>query len=315
MATSTTPPPTSSDSAAALVDDVVTSPAKRSATKKFASHVRRSRVVRRFSKKKFAIVALVFLALLLLVAIFHKLLEPYDPNVQDLNASLQGPGSAHLLGTDLYGRDTLSRLIAATPVTLQAAAEGLGIAVLIGVPVGLAAGFLGGAFDAIVSRVADAFLSLPPIILALALIAVLGRGLTNAMVAVGIVLAPRFFRVARGAAQSIATEGYAEAARADGVSSWRLLWRHVLPNANGPLLVQISFGVGAIITTEAALSYLGLGVQSPQSSWGSMLRDAFQNVRQESFPLVPPAVLVTLTIMAFFLLGDGLRDSLGRDAS
>src|SRR5262249_14598010 len=158
----------------------------------------------------------------------------------------QGPGTAHLLGTDLFGRDTLSRLIAATPVTLQATVQGLGIAMLLGIPIGLAAGFLGGVLDSLVSRGADVLLSIPPLILALAIIAALGRGLTNAMTAIGIVLAPRFFRVARGAAQSIATEGYAEAARADGVSSWRLLWRHVLPNASGPLLVQVSFGVGTI---------------------------------------------------------------------
>jgi len=242
-----------------------------------------------------ALIALGFLVVLFLVAIFARLLEPFDPDVQDLSASLQGPGAAHFLGTDLFGRDMLSRLIAATPITLSAAAQGLGIAVVGGVPLGLAAGFLGRAVDAIASRVNDALLAMPPLILALAIVGVLGRGLSNAMIAIGIVLAPRFYRIARGAAQSISAETYAEAARADGVSSWRLLWRHVLPNASGPLLIQVSFGIGAIITAEAGLSFLGLGVQPPQSSWGSMMRDAFGVVRQDSFPLIAPSVLITTT--------------------
>ena len=299
-----------SSTATPVVSDTVAMPRR---GWKRRSLLGRSRVARRFWKKKVALVALGFLCLLVLVAIFSEALQPYDPNDQDLTAVLQGPSADHLLGTDSFGRDTFSRLIAATPVTLTAAGQALGLALLIGVPIGLAAGFIGGLLDSVASRVADAFLALPPIILALAIVGILGRGLTNAMIALGIVLAPRFYRVARAAAQSIATEGYAEAARADGVSSWRLLWRHVLPNASGPLLVQTSFAIGAIITAEAALSYLGLGVQQPQSSWGSMLRDAFDVVRQGAFPLLPPSVIITLTIMAFFLLGDGLRDALGRD--
>jgi len=220
-----------SSTATPVVSDTVAMPRR---GWKRRSLLGRSRVARRFWKKKVALVALGFLCLLVLVAIFSEALQPYDPNDQDLTAVLQGPSADHLLGTDSFGRDTFSRLIAATPVTLTAAGQALGLALLIGVPIGLAAGFIGGLLDSVASRVADAFLALPPIILALAIVGILGRGLTNAMIALGIVLAPRFYRVARAAAQSIATEGYAEAARADGVSSWRLLWRHVLPNASGP---------------------------------------------------------------------------------
>ncbi len=274
--------------------------------------LRRSRVFRRLTKNRVAVVALVFLILMIIVAVFARWFEPFDPNVQDLNLSLQGPGWSHLLGTDFYGRDTLSRLIAATPVTLTAAAQGLGIAAVLGLPIGLIAGYLGGLVDAVTSRIADGFLAMPPLLLAIAIVGVLGRGLSNAMIAVGITLAPRFFRVARAAAKSVQAEAYMEAAEADGCSSWRLLWRHVLPNSSGPLLVQASFTVGLVISAEASLSFLGLGVQIPQSSWGSMLHDAFAQIRQTNFGLYPPAVLIVLTIAAFFFVGDGLRDALGR---
>src|SRR5262249_54330351 len=152
----------------------------------------------------------------------------------------------------------------------------------LGLPLGLAAGYLGGRVDAILSRVNEALLALPPLILAMAIIAVLGRGITNAMLAVGVVLAPRFFRVARSAAQSVSSEAYIEAAIADGCPSWRILLRHVLPNASGPLLVHASFGVGLVISAEASLSFLGLGAQAPQASLGSMIRSGFDVVRKNS---------------------------------
>jgi peptide/nickel transport system permease protein len=240
------------------------------------------------------------------------LIAPHDPNTQDLSKSFGDPTWSHLLGTDRFGRDILSRLMYAGWVTVKAGVLGLGVGVVLGVPIGLVAGYVRGPLDAVMSRISDTLQSLPTLILALAIVGSLGRGITNAMLAVGITLAPRFFRVARSAAQSVTVEGYMEAARADGCSSWRLLWRHVLPNANGPLLVQVSFGIGQVIIAEAGLSFLGLGVQPPDASWGSMMREGFSSIRLEQYTVFPPSIAVTLTIMACFLAGDGLRDALGR---
>lgn len=269
----------------------------------------RNRVTRQLFSKKVVVVSVIFLVALVVVAVIAPWVAPKDPDVQDLGNRLQAPGGDHLLGTDPFGRDTFSRLLVASRVTLLASVQGLGLAVVAGIPLGLLAGYVGSWLGAILSRIADGLLSLPPLILALAIIGILGPGLTNAMIAIGIVLAPRFFRVARGAAESVASEGYIEAAEADGCSPWRILSRHVLPNASGPLLVQASFGVGLVITAEAGLSFLGLGVQAPQSSWGSMIREGFDVVYEDTFMLIPPTLMVVLTILAMFLLGDGLRDA------
>ncbi|WP_029429896.1 ABC transporter permease [Blastococcus sp. URHD0036] len=274
----------------------------------------RSRVMRRLRRNRGAMIAAGFIALLILVAALGGLLPLPDPNKQDLVNRLSGPSGDHWLGTDSFGRDTLSRLVAATRVTLLAATEGLLVAVVLGVPLGLLAGYVGGATDAILSRIADGLLSLPGLVLALAIVGVAGPGLTNAMVAIGIVFAPRFYRVGRSAAQSVSHETYIEAVRADGVPTSRILLRHILPNSSGPLLVQASFAVGFIITAEASLSFLGLGVQVPDASWGSMVREGFAHVHESTFAIIPPAVMITLTVFAFSQLGDGLRDALGRDS-
>lgn len=272
-------------------------------------------MLRRLRRNRVAIASLSLIGLLALLALLAPLLTPQNPNLQHLGSRLQGPSALHWLGTDNLGRDILSRLIVASRVTLVAALQGLGVAFGLGVPVGLLAGYAGGWLDSVLSRVADALLALPPLILALALVGVLGTGLTKAMIAIGIVLAPSFYRVARGAAKSVSQEAYIEAARADGCSTWRMLWRHVLPNASGPLLVQVSLGAGAVITAEASLSFLGLGVQPPQSSWGTMIREGFQTLTTNVYTIIPPTVMVVATIVAFFQLGDGLRDALGRGPS
>jgi peptide/nickel transport system permease protein len=276
------------------------------------TRVTRSRAVRRFLANRVAVGSLMLLVALVLIAVVGPRLAPYDPNDQDLASRLSGPSARHWLGTDSVGRDTLSRILPALGVSLRAAGQALGVAVLIGVPLGLAAGYLRGPADAVLSRVADGLLALPPLIFAFAIVGVLGRGLGNAMLAVGIVLAPRFFRVARGAAVEVREELFMEAARADGCGVRRMVLRHVLPNSLGPLLVQASIGVGTAILAEAALSFLGLGVQSPEASLGSMLQDGAQNLSSSSFVVVPPSAVMTLTVLVAFLLGDGLRDATGR---
>jgi peptide/nickel transport system permease protein len=274
----------------------------------------RSRPMRELRRNRGVLVAVGFLLFLLVVAVLAPVLAPYDPDAQELRARLQGPSGEHLLGTDGFGRDVLSRLIYSSRVTLLAVVQALAVAIALGVPIGLLCGFVSW-LDRIVARIADALLSVPPIVLALAVVGVLGPGLTNAMIALGIVMAPSLFRLARSSAASASHELYIEACRSVGCSRWRLIWRHVLPNASSPLLVQTTFFAGVVILAEASLSFLGLGVQPPDSSWGSMLRDAFDNIFDGAWSLIPPAIMIMLTILAFARLGDGLRDALeGRGA-
>ena len=253
-------------------------------------------------------VALVVAIGLAVVAVLAPWIQPRNPAGIDMSRSLLGPSMKNPLGTDALGRDVLSRLIFATRVTVVALLQGLGIALVLGLPAGLISGYLRGPVDAVVSRFSEAFQALPPLVLAMGIVAALGPGLTNAMIAVGIVLAPRFFRVARGAALTISALGYMEALEADGYRRSRLLWRHVLPNASGPLLAQISFTVGVVIQTEASLSFLGLGVRPPDASWGSMIRSAFDDIKEHPFELLPPTLTVVITALAMFHLADWFSD-------
>ncbi|MFV2179024.1 ABC transporter permease [Actinomadura sp. LOL_016] len=274
----------------------------------------RGRTLRRTLRSPSAVVAAVFVALLTLVAILSPIITPHDPARQDLMLLLRPPSAEHWLGTDSLGRDNLSRLIEGTRVTLLAAVQAIALAVALGFPAGLLAGFVGRLVDTVLTWVCDVLLSLPSLILALAIVGILGPGLTNAMIAVGVTLAPRFFRVARAAAYSVRNETYVEATVALGFSTPRILFRHVLPNASGPLLVQTTFALGLVVTAEASLSFLGLGARPPTASWGSMLRDSFDNIYGSAFPLVAPSLMVVLTILAFSVLGDSLRDALGRQS-
>jgi peptide/nickel transport system permease protein len=273
-----------------------------------------SRTLRRLLHNRAAVVAFVFIVVLVAIALLSPWIMPYDPARQNLVERLQGPSGDHWLGTDGFGRDNLSRLIEGTRVTLWACVQALGLAIVTGIPTGLVAGFVGRRVDGVLSWVADVLLSLPPLILALAIVAVLGPGLTNAMIAVGVVFAPRFFRVARAAALSVRNETYVEATRAVGCSMPRILFRHVLPNSSGPLLVQVTFAMGLVVIAEASLSFLGLGATPPTATWGGMLRDAFDNVYDSTFPMLAPSLMIVLTILAFSILGDALRDALGRQS-
>lgn len=279
-----------------------------------SSSVRSNRTVRHLLHNHAAVGAFVFLVLLVLVALFAPALAPDDPGRQDLLDRFEGPSGEHWLGTDSLGRDNLSRLIEGTRVTVLAVAQAVGLAVVLGIPAGLAAGFVGRFLDTALTWVTDILLSLPPLILSLAILGILGPGLTNAMVAVGIVFSPRFFRVARAAALGVRNETYIEATRSLGCSTPRILFRHVLPNSSGPLLVQLTFALGLVVIAEASLSFLGLGARPPTASWGSMLQDAFGNVYTTTFPLLAPSVMIVLTILATAVLGDALRDALGRQS-
>mgnify|MGYP003114253201 CR=1 FL=1 len=257
------------------------------------------------------------LVILLVVVIgtIGPLLAPHDPAAQDLVNRLAGPSRDHLLGTDSLGRDQLSRLLLATRISLLASAQAISIALILGVPAGLLSGYVGGMFEAVANRVADTFLSIPPIVLALSVVAALGLGLTNAMVGIGLVYAPRFFRVARASARVTRSMGFVDAARTMGSTPLSTLWHHILPNAMSPLLVQTSVAVGLAVVAESALSFLGAGVQVPDASWGSMLRDAARFMEEAPHLMFPPGIMVTATVLAFSLLGDTIRDVLGRGGS
>ena len=274
--------------------------------------VRRS-WTRRFLATRTGPFALGFLLLVAAVAICAPLISPYDPNAQDL-ANLRGsPSSEHWLGTDNLGRDIATRLLYAARISLVAAVQAVGLAVVLGAPFGLIAGYFRGWVDAVLGRVADGMMAIPGILLAIALVAALGPSLTNAMLAVGVVYAPRVFRLLRGSTLVVREATFIEASRAVGCSTSRILLRHVLPNVLAPLTVQLSLMMGFAILAEASLSFLGLGVQPPEASWGSMLATAFRDVYVAVLPVVYPGVAIMLTVLAFNTLGDAIRDSFGRE--
>jgi peptide/nickel transport system permease protein len=271
----------------------------------------RHRALRQLGGSPAAVISAVFLALMALLAICAPIVATHEPNAQTILDRLQGPSRDHLLGTDSLGRDIFSRLLFGARVSLVAASLATAIAIGLGVPAGLVAGSVGRTADTVLRTISDLVMSVPPLVLSLVIIGVLGPSLRNAMISVGVVVAPRFFRIARGAARSVRHETYVEAARSVGCSPFRVLWRHVLPNTSGPLLVQTSFVVGLAIVAEASLSFLGLGVQPPQSSWGSMLQQAYQALGESSWSFYPPATAIATTVLACSLLGDSIRDALG----
>jgi peptide/nickel transport system permease protein len=251
-------------------------------------------------------VVLAFIAL----ALFAPWVSPMDPVATSWSAIRQAPSAQHWFGTDEIGRDVLSRVIWGTRASLLAGVVSVSISLLIGVPIGMAAGFLGGWVDAVISRITDAFLACPFLILAIALAAFLGPSLTNAMVAIGISAAPVFVRLTRGQVLGVKVEDYVEAARAVGNPHWRIALRHILPNILPALLVQATLSVAAAIIAEAALSFLGLGQQPPSPSWGSMLNAAQRFLATAPWMAIWPGLAIFLTVLSFNLVGDGLRDAL-----
>lgn len=272
------------------------------------------RFLRRYRQERLAISATVLLVLIAVVAIVAPALATHDPNDTDLLAKLAAPGDdGHLLGTDDLGRDAFSRLVYGTRVTVVAPFIAVGVALLLGLPTGLLAGFRGGVVDAVLGRVADALLALPGLVLAIAVVAARGPGTVNAMTAVGIAFAPRVFRVVRGATLGVRAETFIEASRAAGASSTRLIGAHVLPNILPPLIVQVSVMLGFAVLTEAGLSFLGIGVQPPDASWGVLLRRGFDHLQAAPHLSFPPGLMIMVLTLCFQFIGDGLRDSLGKE--
>ena len=252
----------------------------------------------------------VVLGAVVLMAVLAPLLAPYDPLKQDLSNILAAPNAQHVFGTDNNGRDVLSRVIWGTRVSLIAGLVSVALAVLVGCSLGLAAGFWGGRVDGVLMRMIDAVLSFPALVLALALGAVLGAGLGGVLIALGVVYTPTFARLMRGQVLSIRERDYVQAARVLGGADWWILLRHILPNASTPIVVQASLSVGFAILAEASLSFLGLGVQPPEPSWGSMINTGRGYLQQAPWMVFGPGAALFLTILGLNFVGDAVRDAL-----
>ena len=253
--------------------------------------------------------ALVF-CVLVLSAIFAGVASPYDPTFQDYASTNQGPSGAHWFGTDNLGRDILSRVIHGSRVSLLVGAVAVGIGLLIGVSVGVAAGFVGGKVDAVLMRATDAIWAFPALMLALAITSVLGRGVTNAMIAIGVVNIPFFARLARASTLSVREMDFVMAGRALGVSNPGIAFRYILPNIAAPITVQASLLFAVAIITEASLSFLGVGVQPPKPSWGLDLRTGYQFMSTSMSQAFFPGLAIFVTVLSLNFLGDGIRTAL-----
>ncbi len=267
-------------------------------------------VLRRMLQHRLGMFGFTIVVILIITAIFGPYLAPYDPNTIDFTVRFSEPTLAHPLGTDNFGRDTLSRIMHGSRVSLQVGIIAVGIAATVGSLLGLVAGYAGRIPDEIIMRAMDILFAFPAILLAIAILAALGRGVTNAMVAIGIVYIPIFARIARGAVLEVREEEFVEAARSVGATDVRILFRHILPNSLAPIIVETSLSLAFAILAEAALSFFGLGTQPPDPSWGRMLSEGRAYFRQSIWMGVFPGLAIMLTVMGFNFLGDGLRDAM-----
>jgi dipeptide transport system permease protein len=269
-----------------------------------------------FRANRGAVAGLCIVVTVLLVAAFAELLAPYPPNLTNNAAFLRPPawqsgGSMeYLLGTDAIGRDILSRLIYGARLTLLIGIAVVALSIVAGIALGLVAGFVRGFAEIAIMRLMDIILALPSLLLAIVIVAILGPGIMNAMLAVAVVVLPHYVRITRAAVISETAKDYVTAARATGATRFRLMFNEVLPNCAAPLIVQASLGVSTAIIDAAALGFLGLGAQPPASEWGTMLADAREFVIRAWWVVTLPGLMILITVMAFNLLGDGLRDAL-----
>jgi peptide/nickel transport system permease protein len=269
----------------------------------------RTHPFRRLLRRRGAAAGLVVIASFVAVAIFAPWIAPYDPLATSWSAIRKAPSAAHWFGTDEIGRDVLARVVFGARASLLAGVVSVAISLGVGVPVGLVAGYAGGRTDMAISRVVDAMLACPFLILAIALAAFLGPSLTNAMIAIGISATPVFVRLARGQTLAVKAEEYILAARAIGNPPWRIAIAHVLPNIVPALIVQATLAIAAAVIAEASLSFLGLGQQPPAPSWGSMLNTAKNYVDNAPWMAVWPGLSIFVLVLSFNLVGDGLRDA------
>ncbi len=265
---------------------------------------------KRLLKNRLAAAGGILLLGFLLLAIAAPLAAPHDPFAQNLYERLQPPSLTYLFGTDDFGRDVLSRVIHGARISLRVGVSAVLIALIVGVPIGLVSGYWGGALDQALMRAMDLMLAFPSILLAIAIVAVLGPGLENAMLAVGIVAVPQYARLVRASALAVRGQDYVQAVRALGAGDFQILFFSVLPNCLTPLIVQSTLGLATAILDAAGLSFLGLGAQPPTPEWGAMLTGGRELVLRAPWVLALPGLAIFFTVLAFNLLGDGLRDAL-----
>jgi peptide/nickel transport system permease protein len=264
---------------------------------------------RRFIRSRTGLVGALVLLIVTLAAVFAAQVAPYNPTRQDFRVEREPPSMAHLMGTDEFGRDLFSRVIWGAQSSLQAGAVAASIALVAGLVLGMVAAYYGGALDSFIMRVMDVLLAFPYILLAITVVAILGPGLQNAMIAIGIVYVPHYARVVRGAVLSVRARDYVEAARALGARDGRVMIQHVLPNTLAPIIVQTTLNVGSAIIDTAGLSFLGLGTQPPTPDWGNMLSAGRSYVIDSPWIATFPGLAILVTVLAFNLMGDALRDA------
>lgn len=267
------------------------------------------RVVRRFVKRPLAVAGLVLVALFIALALVGPIFLP-NPNFQDFSQVLQPPSAAHVLGTDDLGRDVFARVANGARVSLVAGVMATAIAMVIGILLGTITGFYRGVFDVVFMRIVDVMLAFPFLVFAVGLAAVLGASLTNVIIALGVSQIPEVVRIARGEAMSIREQEYVSGAIADGARDFTIIRRYIIPNASSAFIVQATVAIPGAIIGEATLSFLGLGVEPPTASWGTMLTSAQQFLAQAPYLAIFPGLAIALTTLGFNLLGDGLRDAL-----
>ncbi len=268
------------------------------------------RVVRVMFGRKIVIFGALVLFLFFFISAFAPWLTPYSPNTQDLTQILKQPSSEHWLGTDAFGRDTLTRLLYGARVSLLVGMVAVTLAGVVGIFLGLIAGHYGGWTDNIIMRVMDTLMALPPIVLMMAIAAALGGGLFNIMISLGISMVPTYCRLMYGQVRTLKENDYVTAARVIGSTNQRIMARHLLPNAFPPLLVLLSLNIGTAILMEAILSFIGIGISPPTPAWGSMINDGYRYLINNPVLSFSPGIAILLVVLAFNLVGDGLRDAL-----
>jgi peptide/nickel transport system permease protein len=275
-----------------------------------ARRVRRGDTLRRLARNQLAVAGALILAVVVFAALFAPFLAPMDPLEMGPTKLLQPPSAEHWMGTDEFGRDVVSRVIWGARISLYVGVLSVTMAVVVGVTLGLIAGYYGGLIDDAIARVLDVIFAFPTILLALGIVGMLGPNLTNAMIAIGIVYTPLYARLTRGTTLSVKERDFVEAAVVAGAGTPRILRRHVLPNVAAPLIIQTSLSLSLAILAEASLSFLGLGTQPPDPSWGTMVKTGQRLIELSPWPVVFPGLAIVLAVLAFNLLGDGLRDVL-----
>ena len=268
------------------------------------------RVSKVLIERKVVVFGIVIILLLIIVSIFAFVFAPHDPYQQSLRNRLLEPSRAHLIGTDQLGRDVLSRIIYGSRVSLQVGIVAVGVAAIVGMILGLLAGFFDGWVNIIIMRFIDALMSIPPILLALAFTAAMGGGLTILMISVGIAMVPVYCRIMCGMVLSVKQTEFITAGRSIGARNLRMIVLHILPNCFPPLIVMITLSMGDAILIEAGLSFLGIGIAPPGAAWGSMINDGYRYILSNPILSLAPGICIILVVMSFNIVGDGLRDAL-----